>query len=284
MSAFRGARTPERGFTMVELMVVIAIIGALVALLVGAIGPAIRMAQNLQCQNNLKQIATAVINYTADYRGAIPPTQYTGQSGLFWCNILVRGNYLPANDTSNLDTNTPSPPSVLKCPAASDTIINNTQSISNPGDDLAQETARLGNSAFMVDCSYYWNGYNGNTTGGPDTWTPRFPSVVVNPAATPDVKAQVIHDISEMRQRSVTAMVMDGVLFNARNLSNRGRIAARHSGDAGEHCSTNIAFYDGHVEAIVRTPGDNMNYSADAIQTAADLEMTGSPIFLLPKR
>ncbi|MCX5654541.1 MAG: type II secretion system protein [Planctomycetota bacterium] len=298
MSAFRGARTSGRGFTLVELMVVIAIIGALVALLVGAIGPAIRMAQNLQCQNNLKQIATAVINYATDYRGAIPPTKYTGPSGLYWCNILVRGNYLTADDTSRLDANTSSPNNVLKCPAASDSIISSTQSVDNPGSDLAQGTARLGNSAFMVDCSYYWNGYDGNATGRPDTtsagWTFRFPSVLVDPAATPDVKAQVIHDISEIRQRSVTAMVMDGILFNANATSNRGRIAARHSGDIGERCRTNIAFYDGHVGRAGRQPGEDKMYRKDQIQTAKDLDgafggttvdgESDPVIFLLPLR
>jgi prepilin-type N-terminal cleavage/methylation domain-containing protein len=69
MGAVECASGPGRGFTMVELMVVIAIMGVLVALLVGGIGPAIGMAENVECQNNLTNIAKAVISYTTDYKG-----------------------------------------------------------------------------------------------------------------------------------------------------------------------------------------------------------------------
>lgn len=65
-----------RGFTLVELLVVIAIIGALVALLLPAIQAARESARKNGCKNNLRQVGIAMHNYETALKHLPPGYEY----------------------------------------------------------------------------------------------------------------------------------------------------------------------------------------------------------------
>jgi prepilin-type N-terminal cleavage/methylation domain-containing protein/prepilin-type processing-associated H-X9-DG protein len=120
--------SPRRGFTLLELLVVIALIAILTSLLLPAVGQVRDLARSTVCSNNQRQIALAVIAYSGEHDGMLPFSlcegQAPGEYGLpapeadaSWINTASCGQYFGITLDRSWVGYSRGNLKVLKCPA-----------------------------------------------------------------------------------------------------------------------------------------------------------------------
>jgi prepilin-type N-terminal cleavage/methylation domain-containing protein/prepilin-type processing-associated H-X9-DG protein len=85
-----GDRNKDQGFTLTELLVVMAVIAVLASLLLPALGGAEEKGRQTSCINSVRQQTLAVLMYADEHGGVLPPTAYNDPKGneVDWPSLL----------------------------------------------------------------------------------------------------------------------------------------------------------------------------------------------------
>lgn len=97
-----GNSSRTSGFTLVELLVVIGIIGLLISILLPSLNKAREQANSIKCQANLRQIGGLLSIYASENHGYLPPASFTltPTNGPGWLNPGPNGGGSDVNPQS----------------------------------------------------------------------------------------------------------------------------------------------------------------------------------------
>jgi len=205
------------GFTLIELLVVIAIIAILAAILFPVFAKAREKARQAACQNNMKQIAIAIVQYTQDWDESLPPARNNSVN-----NSVTPWQWLVQPYIKNIQ--------VFKCPS----------------NQQASTAVVDGFKYGSVPTSYYCNaGYEAKTYGAGGTRP--MADTVSQPVAMLD---SVSSTILICERNDTSSATQNDKINDAREIydTTNGCYLTSHNG------MSEFVFADGHAKAMKPLP------------------------------
>jgi prepilin-type N-terminal cleavage/methylation domain-containing protein len=200
-----------KGFTLLELLLVVAVIAILAALLLPALGRAKAKAQRPTCVNNLRQISLGVRMYADDSSDAFPPPKHDFPPDAFTAYTKLMKNYLGMTGASAERAK------LFDCPA--DTFY-------------YYDKDRIPESLYSQASHYYSSyGFNGGNFPMGEPPVPRWPGIAGR-------------KLSSIKEPVKTALVMEFAALLP--YSWHEPVGASHYNNAQDM----VAFVDGHVSFI----------------------------------
>ena len=236
----------RRSFTLIELLIVIAIIGILLSLLLPSLSKAREASKTAVCLSNLRQIGVGVYNYSTTSNGVIPIVDA-------FTNVMVDAEVIEAPRktpmSGNLNVEVTKESSVFRCPSGktdrlSTNMLNGKWSFIDRDETLrpwrSWNGIAEGNTNYVKNAGGIdsWYGVVGSATnkGGSGTW--RYNNWRVANANQTWPKMDYISTPSQ------GLTIHDGSCYvHTHSGGTPGRISPRHK--FGK--TTNLLFFDGHA-------------------------------------
>jgi len=223
-------------FTLIELLIVIAIIAILAGMLLPALNKARETARGISCRANVRQVSLCFTSYAMDFNGWAPGRDYAWFNGgtensdkLTWTTFMRdQLQYIPKVGPNS---GTPAAGSILRCPSG-ETLVDKSDAPTHLGINQVMYTFRQGGG-------YYVYKNTANKGAGKKYW-----SYDKTDNKATFVKVETIDRPAAIAQLGDAARHRYHLALNNNNDSDLD--AFRHSN------GINIGFWDGHGEGVLR--------------------------------